>query len=158
LSKTYTFIAQIKSADRGGAFVEIPFDVEQAFGKKRVKVTALIDGQPYRGSLVRMGGPGHILGVLKEIRQEIGKGPGDEVQVSLEEDLAVRAVEVPSDLQEALQSSPQAMAAFQSLSYSHQRQYVNWVQEAKREQTRQERIARAVKMLLQGKKSSSSKS
>jgi hypothetical protein len=124
MNETYSFTAVIQGEKRGGVYVEIPFDVEGAFGKKRVKVKAVIDGEPYRGSLVRMGGPCHILGVLKEIRQKIGKGPGDEVQITLEEDTEPRVIEVPGDLKEALESSPEAGAFFQMLSYTHQREYV----------------------------------
>ena len=152
MDRSYSFLAVIKSEERGGAFVEIPFDVEQAFGKKRVKVRALIDGQPYRGSLVRMGGECHILGVLKEIRQATGKGPGDEVQVTLEEDLEPRVVEVPADFQAALEAAPEALRVYQGLSYTHQREYVRWIVEAKREATRVERIRKAVEMLVGGEK------
>lgn len=152
MSKTYTFHAVIESEESGGAFVTIPLDVEQVFGKKRVKVKATIDGYPYRGSLVRMGGSCHILGVLKEIRQKIGKGPGDQVQISIEEDTEPRVIEIPDDLKVALESSSEAEILFKQLSYSHQREWVNWIQEAKREKTRQDRITRAVEMLQQGKK------
>lgn len=147
-----TFQAVIESAEGGGAFVAIPFDVEHVFGQKRVKVKATIDGEPYRGSLVRMGGACHLLGVLKEIREKIGKGPGDQVLVTVEEDTEPRLIDVPSDLQEALASSPAAEACFQRLSYTHQREYLRWIEGAKREQTRRSRIARAVAMLQQGKK------
>lgn len=44
-----------------------------------------IDGQPYDGSVVRMGTPCHIIGIRKEIRQAIGKQPGDTVHVTLME-------------------------------------------------------------------------
>jgi len=86
MSQRFTFRATIEDAGRGGAFVTVPLDVEQLFGKKRVKVRATIDGEPYRGSLVSMGGPHHVLGVVKEIRTRIGKGVGDEVQVVVEEE------------------------------------------------------------------------
>ncbi len=152
MKKTHTFKAVIESADGGGAFVTVPFDVEGVFGKKRVKVKATIDGEPYRGSLVRMGGPCHRLGVLKEIRDKIGKQPGDEVEVTVEEDIEPRVVEVPADFQAALTGEPEAGAFFRQLSYTHQREYVRWIEEAKREKTRQERIAKAVEMLLQQKR------
>ena len=76
-------LAVIEDAGGGGMFVSIPFDVEAAFGKKRVKVIATIDGVLYRGSLMRMGGPCHILGVLKDIRRQIGKGLCDQVHVTV---------------------------------------------------------------------------
>lgn len=68
-----------------GAYVEIPFDVKATFGKGRVPVTATFDGYPYDGSLVRMGTPGHIIGIRKEIRAKIGKQPGDTIHVTLVE-------------------------------------------------------------------------
>lgn len=68
MATTHRFSAVIEDAGGGGAFVTIPFDVERAFGKKRVPVRATIDGVPYRGSLVRMGGECHILGILKSVR------------------------------------------------------------------------------------------
>ena len=71
--------------DLDGAYVEFPHDVRAAFGKGRVKVRATFDGVPYDGSLVRMGTPGHILGLRKDIRAKIGKGPGDTVHVILRE-------------------------------------------------------------------------
>ena len=69
-----------KVPDIDGAYVEIP-----AFGKGRVKVLAAFDGGPYNGSLVRMGTPGHIIGVRKDIRAKIGKQPGDTVHVTVQE-------------------------------------------------------------------------
>ncbi|NLW79201.1 MAG: DUF1905 domain-containing protein [Ruminococcaceae bacterium] len=80
----YSFDAIIhKVPDIDGAYVEIPFDVKATFGKGRVPVHASFDGEPYDGSLVRMGTPGHILGIRKEIRAKIGKQPGDVVHVVL---------------------------------------------------------------------------
>ncbi|WP_050697036.1 DUF1905 domain-containing protein [Anaeromassilibacillus senegalensis] len=82
----YTFDAVIqKVPDIDGAYVEIPFDVKREFGKGRVPVTATFDGVEYRGSLVRMGTPGHILGLRKDIRAKIGKQPGDTVHVTVQE-------------------------------------------------------------------------
>ena len=82
----YEFDAVIRKVpDIDGAYVEIPFDVRSLFGKGRVKVHAAFDGVPYDGSLVRMGTPGHILGLRKDIRAQIGKQPGDTVHVTLRE-------------------------------------------------------------------------
>lgn len=85
-AKTYIFTAVIKKVpDIDGAYVEFPYDVRQEFQKGRVKVHATFDGYPYDGSLVRMQTPGHILGLRKDIRQKIGKQPGDEVEVTVRE-------------------------------------------------------------------------
>src|SRR5512143_2292360 len=105
---SHKFRAVIEDPGGSGAFVTVPFDVEKAFGKKRVKIKATIDGEPYQGSLVRMGGESHMLIILKEIREKIGKTFGDEVEVILEEDIEPRLVEIPPDLKTALEKSPQA--------------------------------------------------
>lgn len=84
--KLYEFDAIIKKVpDIDGAYVEIPFDVKEEFGKGRVKVHASLDGIPYDGSMVRMRTPCHILGLRKDIRQKIGKQPGDTVHVTVKE-------------------------------------------------------------------------
>ena len=86
MDKEFVFNAELKKVpDIDGAYVEIPFDVKEAFGRGRVPVHATFDGEPYDGSLVRMGTPCHILGVRKEIRQKIGKQPGDVVHVTIKE-------------------------------------------------------------------------
>jgi len=84
--KTYEFEAELKKVpDIDGAYVEFPYDVREEFGRGRVKVRATFDGVPYDGSLVRMGTPGHIIGVRKDIRSRIGKRPGDRVRVTVRE-------------------------------------------------------------------------
>ncbi len=82
--KIYEFDAEIKKVpDIDGAYIEFPYDVLEEFGKGRVKVHATFDGEPYDGSLVKMKTPCHILGIRKDIRQKIGKQPGDTVNVTL---------------------------------------------------------------------------
>ena len=82
--KIYEFDAEIKKVpDIDGAYIEFPYDVRAEFGRGRVKVHAEFDGAPYAGSLVRMKTPGHIIGLRKDIRQKIGKQPGDMVHVVL---------------------------------------------------------------------------
>jgi len=147
-----TFTAVIQNAGGGGAFVEVPFDVEEAFGSKRPKVKALIEGIPYRTTLMRMGSKHHVLGVLKDIREQIGKTFGDEVTVTVEPDIEPRLLEVPKDLMKELKTDKEAKAFFDKLSYTHQKEYVQWVEEAKREETRQNRIVKTIEMLKQGKR------
>ena len=151
MSQKYKFTATIENAGGGGAYITVPFDVEKTFSKKRVKVKASINGEAYRGTLVRMGTPDHMLPVLKEIRQKIGKSFGDEVTVEMEEDFETRQVELPEDVQQALLDNPAEQAFFNRLSYTHQKEYVQWVTEAKREETRQKRILGMIEMLKQGK-------
>lgn len=96
--KIYEFDAVIqKVPDINGAYVDFPYDVRAEFGKGRVKVHAEFDGEPYDGSLVRMGTPDHIIGVRKDIRAKIGKQPGDLVHVVIyEREQAVKQCKIPS--------------------------------------------------------------
>ena len=153
MTQKQTFKAVIQNAGGGGAFVEVPFDVEATFGAKRPKIKALIEGVSYRGILTRMGTDYHMLIILKEIREQIGKTFGDEVTVTVEPDTEPRLVEVPKDMMKELKKDKEAKAFFDKLSYTHQREYVMWINEAKREETRQNRIVKAIEMLKQGKKS-----
>jgi len=148
----HTFKAVINSGDGGGAWVNVPFDVEKAFGKKRVPIRATIDGVPYRGSLVRMGGDCHMLIILKAIREKIGKQKGDKVSVTLREDKAARTVTVPADVRKTLSSKPRAKAFFDQLAYSHQREYIEWIKGAKQPETRKRRITKLLDLLALGKK------
>lgn len=152
MTQKQTFTATIQNAGGGGAFVEVPFDVEAVFGSKKPKVKALIEGVPYRGILTRMGTDYHMLIILKGIREQIGKTFGDEVSITVEPDTEPRVIEVPADLKKAFRSEKEAKAFFEKLSYTHQREYVMWINEAKREETRQNRIAKTIEMLKQGKK------
>lgn len=88
--KIYTFKAKIHIIpQKGGAYVEFPYDVRKEFGKGRVKVRATFDGVPYDGSLVNMGiknpdgNPCYILGMLKSIREQLKKSDGDEVEITI---------------------------------------------------------------------------
>jgi len=152
MSKKHTFTATIQNAGGGGAFVEVPFDVEAAFGSKRPRVKALIEGVPYRGLLVRMGGPNHMLIILKGIREQIGKTFGDEVKVIVEPDTEERVIEIPKDLMTELKKDKVAKAFFDQLSYTHQKEYVRWVEEAKKDETRQNRIVKTIERLKQARK------
>ena len=148
-----SFTGRIQNAGGGGGFVEIPFDVEKTFGSKRPKIKALIESIPYRGTLVRMGGEHHMLIVLKGIREQIGKTFGDEVKIIVEPDTEPRRVSVPPDLMKELKKDKDAKDLFDKLSYTHQREYVRWIEEAKRAETRLSRIIKTMEMLKKGKRS-----
>lgn len=152
MTKKHTFIATIQNAGGGGAFVEVPFDVEKAFGEKRPKIKANIEGVMYRGILTRMGTDFHMLIILKDIREKIGKTFGDKVKITVELDTEPRVLELPKELVKELKKDKEAKTFFDTLSYTHQREYVLWINEAKKEETRQNRILKAIQMLKKGKK------
>jgi len=86
MEKLYEFEADIiKNPDMDAAYIEIPFDVKEVFGKGRVPVHATFDGEAYEGQLVKMGTNCHIIGIRKDIRTKIAKQPGDRVHVTLRE-------------------------------------------------------------------------
>lgn len=133
------------------AYIEPPFDVKEVFGAKRVKVKATFDGVEYRGSVVNMGGC-YMLGITQEIRSKIGKGFGDEVFVTLQKDEEERSVEIPEDFAAAMNHNEAAVSTFKALSYTGQKDYVVWITSAKRQETRTDRIIKAVSLLSEGKK------
>lgn len=93
-----------------------------------------------------------MLIIKKAVREELGKGPGDTVHVSVALDSQPREVDVPRELQDALERDPEAKSRFDGMSYSHRKEYAQWVAEAKREETRARRGGQAVEMIRQGKR------
>jgi bacteriocin resistance YdeI/OmpD-like protein/uncharacterized protein DUF1905 len=143
-----TFEATLEPSGRGGGhLVEIPEDVVTKLGgAARIPVKASFNGVPYRGSIVRMGGVS-VLGVLNAIMAQAGVRTGDTLRVVVENDRQPREVAVPDELAKALGRSRAAREFFGSLSYSHQREYVQRITEAKRPETRVRRIDRSIEML-----------
>ncbi len=91
-SKLYKFNAIIEPVpDKGGAYIRFSYDIRKEFGRGRVKVHATFDGVPYDGSIVNMGVKNedgsvcYIIGIRKDIREKIGKQPGDTVFVTIKE-------------------------------------------------------------------------
>ena len=153
-NKAIEFDAVITKSDHGsGAYVSFPCDLHSTFGTKaQVKVHCEFDGVPYRGSIVNMGA-GPCIGILKAIREQLGKQPGDTVHVKLWKDDEPRIVEIPEDLQVALDTAPQIREIFELLSYSRKREYVQWITSAKKEETRKARVEKTLIKLGEGKKS-----
>jgi hypothetical protein len=132
-----------------GTVVEVPFDVRAVFGKARAPVRGTVNGYPFRTTVATYGGR-YFLGFRREIREAGGFDDGDRLSIVLELDDSPRTVEVPAELATALAADPDAKAAFDGLSYTHRREYVEWVSGAKRAETRSSRIGRAVGMLRDG--------
>ena len=148
--KKYKFTAKIEAADGGGAYLLFPYDVENEFGTRgRVPIKATFNGVPYQGSLVKYGHPQHMLPMLKAIREQTGKGPGDTVKIELWKDEEVRTVEVPDPFKTAMEKGG-VLPFFERLSFTHRREYCRWIAEAKKEETRSKRLQKAVEMLKSG--------
>lgn len=150
----HEFEAVLEAGDGdGGVFVVIPFSVPEVYGTKgRVPVQVTFDGYPYQGSITPLGDGYHALHVLKQIRKAVGKTIGDTVRVGLSRDVAERKITPPDDLAAQLELNPKAAAYFAKLAYTHQREFVRWLEGAKRPDTRAHRLAQTVEMLGQGRK------
>jgi bifunctional DNA-binding transcriptional regulator/antitoxin component of YhaV-PrlF toxin-antitoxin module len=145
---THRFVATLQPSGSGGGFLaEIPLDVPALFGGRRVPVRGSVNGTPFRTTIAVYGGR-YYLGFRKEIRDAAGIAAGDELTIELERDEEPRTVEVPADLAAVLGSEERAF--FDALAFTHRREYVEWIEDAKREQTRQSRIAKAVELLRSG--------
>jgi hypothetical protein len=145
------FRATVELGGKTATGIRVPEDVVLGLGAgKRVKVQVTIGDYTYRSTVGPYGGA-YMLPLSAEHRQAAGLAAGDEVDVELELDSAPREVEVPPDLAEALAADAPASAFFAGLSYTHQRWYVLWINDAKKADTRQRRVTRAVEMLREGR-------
>jgi hypothetical protein len=130
-----------------GTFLEVPLDVPAVFGRVRAPVRVTVNGHTWRSTVMRYG-ERYYLPVNRANREAAGVAAGDAVTVELESDDAPRTVAVPDDLAAALDQAPGARAAFDAMAFSHRREWVEWVTEAKRPETRERRIRGVVEQVL----------
>jgi len=145
-----SFTAQL--VPRGPAAAVVLDDEQvQAVGEgaKRFPVRATVNGYEWRTSVARMRGE-FLLGLNREVRTAAGVEAGQTVQVVLELDQEPREVLVPPALAAALDADPAAKAAFDGLAFTHRKEYARWIEEAKRDETRERRVAQAVEMIRAG--------
>src|ERR1700722_5386642 len=135
------FTAKVLTANRGGAYIAIDDATREALGGGgRIPVRATFNGVEYRGSVCKMDGIVG-LGLTRDVREAANAEPGQTVRVPIEGDLQERTVEVPLPFAAALalKKNKNAGDAFAKLSYTHKREYVRWIDSAKREETRANR-------------------
>jgi hypothetical protein len=129
-----------------GTVVVVPFDLEEEFGSGRPPVRATVNGYTFRTTLFSMGGSA-LLGLNREVRDAAGVDAGAQVSVTLERDEEPRSVAVPPDLASVLDRDPAVRKTFDGLSYTHRKEYIRWIEEAKREETRTRRIEKSIELL-----------
>jgi hypothetical protein len=133
-------------------FLPIPEQVTRACAtKSRVAVRGTINGFPFRTSLLPEGDGTHAMPVNKGMLQGAGTAAGQIVTVIMEIDTAARTVEVPGDMNEALREPGTLQSAFESLSYSRQKEFVDWIEQAKRPETRAKRLRKMLVLLEEGR-------
>ena len=141
---TKTFTATIVR-NEGMCYIPLTFDPKAVFGKIRAPVTVTLNGYTFRSTIAAMGGPPCI--PLRKSNQAAARLDGiDTIDVRLDLDLEPRVVKPPADLVKALKAAS-AWDRWQELSFTHQREHVEAVEEAKKPDTRIRRIDRAVQMV-----------
>lgn len=132
-------------------YFDIPFSVLKAFGSKgQVRVRGSLNGHAFRGLAMPHGDGSHYVVVNKSIRDAIDVSAGGRVRVRLTADLSPRRVEIPELLQRAFRGHKTARQSFERLSYSLQKEYVDWILAAKREETQARRVEQALEMITTG--------
>jgi hypothetical protein len=133
--------------------IDIPFDVEKTFGARgRVPVRGTLNGAPFRSSVFKMGGDCHFMVVNRRMREAAGVKGGETVPVVMERDTEQRTVTPPADFARALKANREARATWDKLSYTHRREHVQHIEEAKKPETRQRRVEKSIELLAAGKK------
>ncbi|GAB3591130.1 hypothetical protein GCM10027446_08080 [Angustibacter peucedani] len=125
-------------------------EVEALGGGRKPAVTVTVNGYSYRTTVASRDGV-YLVPLSAENRSAAGVAAGDEVEVSLALDTAPRELEVPDDLQAALDAEPAARAFFDGLSYSKRQWFVLSVTGAKTAETRERRVTKALELLRDGR-------
>lgn len=142
-SKTYkTTIVR----DGSMCFIPVPFDPRPVFGKVRAPVKVTLNGYTYRSTIAVMGGT-TCIPLRRSNREAAGLDGGETLDVTLTLDAEERRVTPPRDFVKALKAAPPAWERWQELSYSHQREYVEAIEEAKQAETRARRVQKAVETI-----------
>ena len=140
----------LERVGKTGTMFRVPFDLKHAFGRARPPVRVTIRGHTWRTTPGVDDGVGHIV-VNRDVKAATGVDAGDRVRVTIDLDSEPRTVRVPTDLRAALAEDGSADAAFARMSYTHRREYVEWVEEAERPETRARRVAGTVELVRAGK-------
>jgi uncharacterized protein YdeI (YjbR/CyaY-like superfamily) len=134
-------------SDQDACFIRVPPEVLTTLGqRKRAPVRVTINAYTYRTTIAVYAGKSYI-GVRREVREAAAVKAGDQLMVGLEYDAELRTVDLPEGLRAALQTDARAAAAFERLSYTRKKEFVEWVTGAKRADTQRRRMEQAVAML-----------
>ena len=144
------FESRVELGGKTATGIAIPDEVVASLGEsKRPAVTITLNGHTYRTTAVRMGGR-FLVPLSAENREAAGVAAGDDVTVDVALDTAPREVELPTDLAAAMDDA--ARTTYDGLSYTHRKEWVRWVEEAKRPETRASRIERTAAALREGRR------
>ena len=107
-------------------------------------------------SLIRLGGIKAIKDLparsaLVKVVKAAAKLNEDGVRLARPVPSPKKTIRAPADLLAALRNNPQARAGYEALSPSHKREYIEWITEARRDETRRQRVDTAVEWMAEGK-------
>ena len=152
MTQPVRFTATVELNGKTATGFEVPADVLARLGPgKRPAVRVTVGGHTYASTVGSMGGRA-MLPLSAENRTAAGVTAGDEVEVTLVPDTAPRTVDVPDDLATRLATDPAALATFDGLAPGQRKEWVRWVTEAKRTETRADRVAKTVEALATGRR------
>lgn len=152
MSSVMSFRATVELGGKTATGLQVPDQVVAALGSgKRPAVQVTVRGHSYRTTVASMGGR-FLVPLNAENRAAAGVAAGDEVKVDIQADTAPRDIPVPTDLAAALADDSAPLDFFDSLAYTHRKEWVRWIEEAKMPQTRESRIARTVEALRDRKR------
>ena len=144
------FESTVELGGKTATGIPVPDAVIEALGSsKRPPVTITINGHTYRTTAVRMGGQFYVP-LNAENRAAAGVAAGEDITFDIEPDTAPREVTVPDDLAAAMDDD--ARAAYDGLSFTHRKEWVRWITEAKKAETRAQRLTRTVEALVEGRR------
>ena len=151
--KKLQFRAKIEGKEAGVvAAIAPPVDVIEWFGTRaRVPVRGTINGFPFRSSLMPCGNL-RMMPVNKSLCQGAGVRPGDFVDVVMERDEEARTVEAPAELKKELAKSKKAQERWEKLAVTHKKEMAISIRDAKREETKERRLAKVMQVLKTGAK------
>jgi hypothetical protein len=145
ISKTYTTTIY----HRGGmCWIPLEFDPQSVFGKIRAPVRVTLNGYTFRSTIAAMGGP-PCIPFRKSNREAAGLKGGETLKVRLELDTEKRVVKPPADFVKSLKDAPPAWDRWQELGFTHQKEYVMALADAKKPETRARRLADSLEAIRQ---------
>jgi hypothetical protein len=149
-SGTLRLRAVLEPRGPAGAIVLSDDQVATLGGTKAPPVLVTVNRVMVRARVARMGGE-NLLGFSKKLRADLGVQIGETVEIVIVLDSGARTVDVPPALAAVLDREPDAKAAFDKLAPSHQKEFVRWIVDAKRDETQRSRIEQTLQMLRDGR-------
>lgn len=150
--KTYNFKTTLKRPKgiRTWHYVDTPIQVEKEFNTKdKVAICGIMNGTRFKATLIPRGNREHYIVLGKENRLNAKIEVGDNIEMEVWKDNTIKKVEIPNDFQLSLLKNKMASTFFNDLAYSYKKAYIDWINNAKKEATRANRITKSIVMLVE---------